>query len=734
MRDFRGSCAWVIPCLALAGVARVAGSSVEPATDPDRRAAAVEARLTDSERFQLLHGIMALPPGPNDQWSLPPGLKITAGYVQGVARLGIPDLMETDASLGVVNPLQLRPDDVATALPSGLAIASTFDADLAYLGGATIGAEARAKGFNVMLAGGVNLARDPRNGRNFEYLGEDPLLAGTLDGSAIAGIQSQGVVSTMKHFALNDQETLRATIDARIDRSALRESDLLAFELALARGRPGSVMCAYNRVNGEYSCGNEWLLNRVLKGDWGYPGWVMSDWGAVHDASDFSKGLDQESGSQLDSKVWFDAPLRAELTAGRITKAQLSAAVRRILRSLYAVGADRAPEEGPIDYGAHAKVAQRLAEEGIVLLKNRGALPLPKDAHSILIVGGHADVGVLSGGGSSQVTPYGGKSVVIPVGAPGEIGAIVRALYMPSPPLAALQAALPQATVEFQSGYDVATAAAAAARVDAVVVFATQWQNEGYDHASMDLPEGQDALIEALAGVNRKLIVVLETGNPVKMPWIDGVDAVLEAWYPGERGGSAIADVLTGAANPSGRLPMSFPVNESQLPRPAVPGLGLPQGSPATVDYAEGSDVGYRWYAKRRSTPLFPFGFGLSYTTFDVSGLRVSVKPGAQWGLTARFAVKNTGQRAGTAVPQVYLVSRSGVPTLRLAGFMRVPLGPGESRNAEVTIDPHLLGRWDEERNGWRIDAGRYGFALGTSAADLGERSTAVLAAARIRP
>jgi beta-glucosidase len=250
----------------------------------------------------------------------------------------------------------------------------------------------------------------------------------------------------------------------------------------------------------------------------------------------------------------------------------------------------------------------------------------------------------------------------------------------------------------------------------------------------MDLPEGQDALIEALAGVNRKLIVVLETGNPVKMPWIDGVDAVLEAWYPGERGGSAIADVLTGAANPSGRLPMSFPVNESQLPRPAVPGLGLPQGSPATVDYAEGSDVGYRWYAKRRSTPLFPFGFGLSYTTFDVSGLRVSVKPGAQWGLTARFAVKNTGQRAGTAVPQVYLVSRSGVPTLRLASFMRVPLEPGESRNAEVTIDPHLLGRWDEERNGWRIDAGRYGFALGTSAADLGERSTAVLAAARIPP
>ena len=642
--------------------------------------------------------------------------------------------METDASLGVVNPLQLRPDDVATALPSGLAIASTFDPDLAYRAGATIGAEARAKGFNVMLAGGVNLARDPRNGRNFEYLGEDPLLAGTMDGSSIAGIQSQGVVSTMKHFALNDQETLRATLDARIDRSALRESDLLAFELALARGRPGSVMCAYNKVNGEYSCGNDWLLNRVLKGDWGYPGWVMSDWGAVHDASDFSKGLDQESGSQLDSKVWFGAPLQAELAAGRITKAQVSAAVRRILRSLYAVGADRAPEEGPIDYGAHAQVAQRLAEEGIVLLKNRGALPLPTGTHSILIVGGHADVGVLSGGGSSQVTPYGGKSVVIPVGAPGEIGAVVRALYMPSPPLAALQTALPQASVEFQSGYDVATAAAAAARADVVVAFATQWQNEGYDHASMDLPEGQDALIEALARANRHVVVVLETGNPVKMPWIDDVDAVLEAWYPGERGGSAIANVLIGAANPSGRLPMSFPVDESQLPRPAIPGLGLPEGSPATVDYAEGSDVGYRWYAKRRSTPLFPFGFGLSYTTFEVSGLRVGATPGARLGLTARFAVTNTGLRAGTAVPQVYLVSSSGVPTLRLAGFTRVALEPGESRKVELALDPHLLGRWDEKRNGWRIDAGPYGFALGTSAADLGERSTAVLAAARIAP
>jgi beta-glucosidase len=291
--------------------------------------------MTDAERFQLLHGVMPLPlPG------LPPppaSVKPTAGYIAGIPRLGIPDLLETDASLGVTNPLQLRSGDVATAMPPGLALASSFDPQLAELAGSTVGAEVRAKGFNVLLGGGVNLARDLRNGRNFEYLGEDPLLAGTLAGAAIAGTQSQGVVSTVKHFALNDQETLRQSLDARIDEAGLRESDLLAFQLAIERGQPGSVMCAYNKVNGYDACGNNWLLNEVLKSDWKYKGWVMSDWGAVHDVSYFGKGLDQQSGEQLDAKVWFDSPLQQEVTAGGIRATMRSGRLshRGVLLSRY---------------------------------------------------------------------------------------------------------------------------------------------------------------------------------------------------------------------------------------------------------------------------------------------------------------------------------------------------------------------------------------------------------------
>jgi beta-glucosidase len=707
---------------------------VAPPGDPDARAAQVEARLSDAERLQLLHGIMALPPGPDDRWSLPPGTKITAGYVAGIVRLGIPDLLETDASLGVGNPLQMRAGDVSTALPCGLAIAASFDSELARRGGAVIGSEARAKGFNVLLGGGVNLARDPRNGRNFEYLGEDPLLAGTMAGSAIAGTQSQGVVSTMKHFALAAQETLRFTLDARIDRAALRESDLLAFELALERGQPGSVMCAYNQVNGEYSCGNDWLLARVLKGDWAFKGWVMSDWGAVRDASYLVKGLDQESGSQLDQQVWFDAPLREALAAGRIGKLQVSAAVRRILRSLYAVGADQATREVAIDYEGHARVAQLMAEEGTVLLKNQGALPLSGDAREILVVGGHADVGVLSGGGSSQVLPYGGPSVIVPIGAPGPMGPLARALYMPSAPLAALRSALPMASVGFQSGYDIGSAVAAAARADAVVVFATQWQGEGYDHASMELPEGQDELIEALAAVNRHVIVVLETGNPVKMPWLGAVNAVVEAWYPGERGGQAIAGVLTGAVNPSGRLPISFPADETQLPRRSLPGLGMPDGSAITVVYGEGSDVGYRWYARQRLTPLFPFGFGLSYTTFELSGLHIRAASGRRSGVSASFTVSNTGARSGAAVAQLYLISQPGTAVRRLAAFQRVSLEPGERRIISLSVDARMLANWDERRGRWGMKSGPYGFALGSSAAALGEVVTASLPGIHIKP
>jgi beta-glucosidase len=709
----------------LAGLAAAHPTLAAPPADPDARAAATEAQMTDAERFQLLHGVMALP-------AAPPGIPITAGLVRGVPRLGVPDLIETDASLGVANPLQMRRGDVATAMPSGLALAATFNPRLAFAAGTAIGAEARAKGFNVLLGGGVDLARDPRNGRNFEYLGEDPLLAGVMAGHAIDGTQSQGIISTVKHYALNDQETLRDTLDARIAEPSLRESDLLAFQIAIETGRPGSVMCGYNRVNGDFACGSDFLLNRVLKGDWGYKGWVMSDWGAVHDVGYFARGLDQQSAAGLDRQVWFGAPLATEVEAGRVSKARVADAVRRILRSIYAVGADQPTPKAPIDYAAHARIALAVAREGIVLLKNDGFLPLGAGVRSILLVGGRNDAGVMSGGGSSQVTPSNGAPIIIPYGGDGIMGAVFnRHMFMPSSPLAALRQALPAVRISTDSGYEIGVAAAAARRADVAIVFATHWQGEALDAGSLDLPEGQDALITAVAAANPNTIVVLETGNPAAMPWLERVKGVVEAWYPGQEGGAAIADVLTGAVDPSGRLPMTFPRDLANSPRPEIPGLGLPVGAAATVsvDYSEGSDVGYRRLAAGGEKPLFPFGFGLSYTTFSQGDLKVSATDKA---ITATFTVSNTGTRAGSDTPQLYLVSAAGRDRLRLAAFDKVALAPGAAAPVTVTLDPRLLADWSE--GGWEIAAGTYGFALGTSAGDLGPAVRVTLKARRWRP
>ncbi|OAN62289.1 beta-glucosidase family protein [Sphingomonas sp. TDK1] len=698
-------------------MAQTAPKGADPA---DARARATEAKMTDDERFQLLHGIMPIafpgtPPLPRAD------LKPTAGWIPGVPRLGIPDLYETDASLGVANPLQLRKGDYSTALPSGLALAATWSPELAFKGGAVAGNETRQKGFNILLAGGVNLARDPRNGRNFEYLGEDPLLAGRLAGASIRGIQSQKVVSTIKHFALNDQETLRNTIDAQIDERPFRESDLLAFQLAIEDGKPGSVMCAYNRVNGDYACGNDFLLNQVLKRDWAFPGWVMSDWGAVHDVSYFAKGLDQQSGAQLDKQVFFDKPLRAEVAAGRVPMERVRESVRRILRSLYAVGADAPLAEGAIDEAAHAADARAVAAAGIVLLKNEGdVLPLA-GAKSVAVIGGHADLGVLSGGGSSQVTPK-GPVTVLPLGGRGMMGPWARQLYMPSSPLRALAAAMPGAKVEYDSGYDLAAATAFAKQSDVVIVFATAWSSEGSDF-SMTLPEGQDALIAAVAAANPNTIVVLETGNPVKMPWLGKVKAVVEAWYPGQEGGAAIADVLTGKVNPSGRLPISFPADETQLPRAEIPGWGQPEGAPGTVRYPEGAEVGYRWYAGKGLKPLFPFGHGLSYTRFEQSGLQL--RGGSQ--PSATVTVRNTGKVAGAEVVQLYLVGRGATEVHRLAGFARIALAPGEQRTVSIPIEPKILADWTAQ--GWRVPAATYRFVSAPSAMAAGLEASIALPA-----
>jgi beta-glucosidase len=698
-----------------------------PPEDPDRRAAQVEARMSDDERFGLLSGIMAIPL-PGSGLTLPDGVPVTAGYWPGVPRLGVPALLATDASLGVVNPLQLRPGDTATALPSGLALAASFDPAFMERAGAMLGREARARGFNVLLGGGVNLAFDPRNGRNFEYLGEDPLLAGRMAGAAIRGVQSEGVVSTIKHFALNAQETLRMSLDAVIDPDALREGELLAFQIGIEQGRPGAVMCAYNRVNGARSCGNRWLLEDVLKRDWRFPGWVMSDWGAVDDAAFLMAGLDQQAGRQLDREPWFDAPLRAKLARGEVPRTRLAEAVRRILRSVYAVGADREAPPGAPDPAAHAEVALQAARRGIVLLKNDGLLPL-KNGGSVLLVGENADFGVLSGGGSSQVTPRGGRPRIVEPGGDDLVAAnFARRLYMPSSPLLALRGLLPATRIGFHAGYSAPAAAATAARFDVAIVFATRWEGEGSDHATLELPQGQDALIEAVAAANPRTIVVLQTGNPVAMPWLGQVAAVVQAWYPGQEGGRAIAEVLAGAVDPSGRLPVSFPRSLDSQPRAALPGLGLPDRTPLRVEYPEGSFVGYRRLARDGEAPLFAFGHGLSYTRFGHSPPRqVSRRP-----LTLALTVTNHGARAGADVPQLYLVGRGEERLQRLVGFERVVLQPGESRELRMIIDERLLAEFGQ--GAWQVAAGRYRFAVGRSAVDLGEPLELRLPARRLPP
>ena len=690
---------------------------------PAGRAEATLREMRPEEKTILTHGIMPLPLGPNAP-ALPPEAIPGAGYVPGIPRLGVPALRETDASLGVAWVMGIRKDG-ATALPSGLAMASTWNDALVERGGRMIGSEARAKGFNVLLAGGVNLMRDPRNGRNFEYLGEDPLLAGTLAGHAIRGIQSNDIISTIKHFALNGQETARKFVDVKISESAARESDLLAFRIGMEIGNPGAVMCAYNRVGGEQACANDWLLNKVLKTDWGYRGFVMSDWGAVPGLEAALKGLDQQSGAQLDPALFFGDTLATTAKSDPAYAARLDDMNRRILWSIYDHGLDRWPAQpgGAIDAAANAAMAEEVARQGIVLLRNeRGVLPLTKTAKRIAVIGGFADSGVLSGAGSSQVQGEKGPAVSIPLGGTGPFAAFLSQAYQRSVPLEAMKALAPQADFRFRDGRYISEAVAQAKRADVAIVFATQWSTEGLDQPDLSLPNGQDALIEAVARANPNTIVVLETGGPILMPWLDRTAAVVEAWYPGARGGEAIASVLFGDVNPSGRLPVTFPAALDQLPRAAVDGFdtlepdfaGNPphDGMKLVADYdIEGSDLGYRWNARKGYKALFPFGFGLSYTSFAASDLRVR-------GFNASLTMANTGPRDGATVAQLYLVSRGGAPIRRLVGYRRVELAPGQKANIDLVIDPRLLADWRD--GSWVMPAGDYGFAIGESAEMLG--------------
>ena len=690
---------------------------------PDERAALAVAQMTEEEKLGLVFGWMATNADWKGNYKAPPGVRYgSAGYIPGIARLGIPPQWQTDAGVGVATQGAAPEKRERTALPSGIATAATWNPDLAFQGGRMIGSEARASGFNVMLAGGANLLRDPRNGRNFEYGGEDPLLAGTIVGSEIAGIQSNHIISTSKHYALNDLETGRKGHDAQIDPAAARMSDLLAFQFEIERGDPGSVMCSYNRVNGAYACENKWLLTDVLRGAFGFPGYVMSDWGATHSTVPAAlAGLDQESGWPFDDAPFFASPLKAAIASGQVPPARLDEMATRIVRSMFAHGVvdDPVPASAPVDYAAHEAVSQADAEQGIVLLKNDGnLLPLASNVRSVVVIGGHADAGVLSGSGSSLVYPRGGNAVpgIKPTEWPGPV------MYYKSSPVDELRRLLPQAKISFVDGADPVAAAAAARTADVAIVFATQWSGEGFDVA-MKLDGNQDAVIDAVAQANVRTAVVLETNAGVAMPWAARVPAILEAWYPGRAGGKAIANVLTGKVNPSGHLPATFAVSEDQLPRPVRPG-GNTETEDFPLAYAEGAAVGYKWFDAKNLQPLFPFGHGLSYTRFDIGA--PAARANGDGTVTVTFSVRNSGQRRGMEVAQVYASPANGgwEAPKRLAAFQKVDLAPGAARQVSVTIDPRLLATFDNGSQQWRIAPGAYQILVGESARDIRGNAT----------
>jgi beta-glucosidase len=698
------------------------------ALDPDTRANLMIHEMTLDEKIQLVHG---------DGWGvLRAGAPVAArhnggaGFVPGIPRLGLPDLNLADSAVGVRGAA--RDSRYATLLPSVIGMAASWDPDAAHLYGSVIGRELRDQGYNMSIGGGVDLIREPRNGRNFEYASEDPILAGVMVGNLALGVQSNHIMGDIKHYVLNDQETGRNTLNAILDKRALRETDLLGFQIAIGLAKPAGVMCSYNRVNGDYACENKYTLDDVLKHDWGFQGFVLSDWEGTHSTVKAAlAGLDMEQPGDK----YFGEPLKQAVLDGSVPQARLDDMVHRIVRSMFDKGViDNPPVRRVVDPFQGRDDAQKIEEESIVLLQNKdGILPLTAQAHSIALIGGHADTSVLSGGGSAQVDAPGGH--------PG--GSVWgKPVYFPSSPLRNIQDhAAPGASITYDPGTDPAQAAKAAAGAQVAVVFVTQWMSEGQDSATLSLPDNQDALVEAVAAANPNTIVVVENGGPVSMPWSAKVKGIVEAWYPGIGGAQALANVLFGKVNPSGKLPVTFAVTENDLPHPHVTGLTDKTGNNALtekvdhgddprnfpVDYnVEGMLVGYRWFQAKDKQPLFPFGFGLSYTSFAYSGLSLAPEATA-----ATFTLSNSGTRAGDEIAEVYvtLPNAAGEPFRKLAGWKRVWLDAGASQTVTVPLDPLYLSIYSTDKNAWQRVAGEYKIEVGGSSADLPLHQSIALAA-----
>ena len=676
---------------------------------PDQRADLVMEQMTLDDKMLLVHGTGGFALSGNRSNG-------GAGVVEGIPRLGLPDLQLADSAVGVRAAAERG--RYSTLLPSTIGEAATWNLKLAWAYGDVIGRELRDQKYNVSLGGGVDITREPRNGRNFEYQGEDPILAGKMLAQFVKGLQSNHVIGDVKHYAFNDQETGRNIGNVLLGKRAARESDLLAFEIAVKEGDPGMVMCSYNKLNGDWACENSYLLTDVLKKAWGFPGFVLSDWGGTHTTTKAAlAGLDnEEPGSNF-----FGPALKKAVESGEVPLARLNDMVHRIVRTEFASGiVDDPPKGRVVDPFRGADTAQEIAEQSMVLLKNDGnQLPLNgATVKSIALIGSHADTSMLSGGGSAQVDPPGG-------GASQFGGAIV---WFPTSPMKAIRAKAPKAKVEYNDGSDLTAAAALAKSSEIAIVFVNQPTSEGRDLPTLILPDNQDKLVSAVAAANPHTLVVLETGGPAAMPWIGQVSAAIEVWYPGIRGDVALANILFGDVNPTGKLPVTFAKSDTDLPHPQIPGLVPPPPPSATpeagrggrggrgrmapfdVDYSEGLKVGYKWFDAEKKDPLFAFGHGLSYTTYAYSGLKAGID-------TVTFTVRNTGKRAGAEIAQVYaaLPSAAQEPPKRLVAWDRIPLAPGESKTVTLAIDPKFLSIFNEQKDGWELLPGEYQFLVGGS-------------------
>jgi beta-glucosidase len=693
------------------------GPWMDKSLPPDQRADLVVKEMTLDEKLSILHGRG----GFQAEGAISNG---GAGVVQGVPRLGLPPIQLADSAVGVRAAAERG--RYATLLPSTVALAAAWDSSLAFEYGEVIGRELRDQQYQASLGAGVNLMREPRNGRNFEYAGEDPVLAGKTVAQLVKGLQSQKVIGDIKHYALNDQETGRNIGNVKLSKRVMRETDLLAFEISILESQPGMVMCSYNKVNGDFACENDYLLNQLLKKTWGFKGVVVSDWNATHSTAKAAMaGLDCEQPGAPAERARFGDALKKAIDAGEVPMSRVDDMVHRIIRTAFASGVvDEPPLGRVVDPFRGAESSQKIAEQSSVLLKNANAL-LPLDAarvQSIAIIGSKADTSVLSGGGSAQVDPPGGGASRF--GGP--------AVWFPSSPLKAVRAKAPKAKVEFHDGVDVKAAAALAKASQLAIVFVNEPTTEGRDMPSLNLSGNQNELVSAVAAANPRTIVVLETGGPAAMPWIDSVGAAIEIWYPGVKGAEALANILFGDVNPSAKLPATFAKSDADLPHPVIFGSAPPptptpaavpaaagaapprfQMTPFDIDYTEGLKVGYKWFQAENKQPLFYFGHGLSYTTFAYSGLKAGID-------SVTFTVRNTGKRAGAEVAQVYagLPAAANEPPKRLVGWEKIQLAPGESKTVTVKLEPKFLSIFNEEKDDWELLAGEYRIFVGGSSAD----------------